>query len=354
METLVSSPSDIELNLLTEWGDPNTSSRTRKAAVYSVLVHVVVIAILVIFPPSVSQRPLETAQVHRTITPLIDPPTELTQKAPNHGKISKEFNAAEIEERPRVQLPPEIPSTSRKRPQNAAPIPAMTAPKPTPAVPLPEPPKLDTAAKEQPKSVLPQVAMAPPPPPPQIQTEEKPKIVLEAPSAAPAPPPPGQSKVPMPSSSVADAMRQVIRGNVSGAGMTVGDSDSPGQAGYGSGVNLPAKPGAPASQLQLLSDPMGVDFRPYLIRVLTSVKQHWLAVIPESVRMGRRGKVVLQFSIARDGQVPKLVIADASGADALDRAAVAGVSASVPFPPLPTEFKGDKIVLQFNFAYNSK
>jgi len=32
--------------------------------------------------------------------------------------------------------------------------------------------------------------------------------------------------------------------------------------------------------LQLLSDPLGVDFRPYLIRVLASVKQNWLAVIP--------------------------------------------------------------------------
>ena len=134
----------------------------------------------------------------------------------------------------------------------------------------------------------------------------------------------------------------------------VGDQDSPGQGGYGSGIHLPPSPGAPASQLQLLSDPMGVDFRPYLLRVLTTVKQHWLAVIPESVRLGRRGKVGLQFSISRDGQVPKLVIESPSGADALDRAAVAGVSASVPFPPLPAEFKGDKIVLQFNFAYNSK
>jgi outer membrane biosynthesis protein TonB len=46
------------------------------------------------------------------------------------------------------------------------------------------------------------------------------------------------------------------------------------------------------------------------------------------------------------------VIAEFSGADALDRAAVAGISAWVPFPPLPSEFKGDRIVLQMNFAYN--
>lgn len=135
--------------------------------------------------------------------------------------------------------------------------------------------------------------------------------------------------------------------------MVVGDADA-GGGGYSPGVNLPPAPGVPASQIQLLSDPMGVDFKPYLIRVLATVKQHWLAVIPESVRLGRRGKVAIQFSIDRSGGVPKLVIAAPSGADALDRAAVAGVSASVPFPPLPNEFKGDKIVLQFNFAYNSK
>ena len=245
-----------------------------------------------------------------------------------------------------------MPSTSRPRAEKAArlPIPAAAAPKPAPPVPLPEPPKIEATAKEPPKNVLPQVAAAPPP---QIQPEEKPKIMLETPSAAPTVPA-GQSKVPMPNTSMTETMRQALRGNVSGGGVVVGDQDSPGQGGYGSGVNLPPSPGAPASQLQLLSDPMGVDFRPYLIRVLTTVKQHWLAVIPESVRLGRRGKVAIQFSIARDGKVPKLVIASPSGADALDRAAVAGVSASVPFPPLPTEFKGDKIVLQFNFAYNSK
>jgi TonB family protein len=70
------------------------------------------------------------------------------------------------------------------------------------------------------------------------------------------------------------------------------------------------------------------------------------------VKLGRRGKVAIQFSIGRDGNVPKLVIATPSGADALDRAAVAGISASVPFPPLPSEYKGEIIKLQFNFAYN--
>jgi len=108
------------------------------------------------------------------------------------------------------------------------------------------------------------------------------------------------------------------------------------------------------SSLQLLSDPQGVDFKPYLIRILATVRRNWMAIIPESAHMGRRGKVLLQFIIDRNGGVPKLVIAMPSGAEALDRAAVAGVSASVPFPPLPTEFKGSEVRLQFAFSYNMK
>jgi TonB family protein len=99
---------------------------------------------------------------------------------------------------------------------------------------------------------------------------------------------------------------------------------------------------------------MGVDFRPYLLRILTTVRRNWMAVIPESVKLGRRGQVVIQFAISKDGRVPKLVIAMSSGADALDRAAVAGISASNPFPPLPAEFKGDQIRVQFTFSYNMR
>ena len=31
---------------------------------------------------------------------------------------------------------------------------------------------------------------------------------------------------------------------------------------------------------------MGVDFKPYLIRVLSAVKRNWMAVVPESARLG--------------------------------------------------------------------
>jgi len=106
------------------------------------------------------------------------------------------------------------------------------------------------------------------------------------------------------------------------------------------------------SNLQLRSDPQGVDFKPYLIEVLASVRRNWLAIIPEIARMGRRGLVVLEFSIDRQGAVPKFVIMEYSGTEAFDRAAVASVNASYPFPPLPQGFQGERIVVDFKFAYN--
>jgi TonB family protein len=129
--------------------------------------------------------------------------------------------------------------------------------------------------------------------------------------------------------------------------------DGVGAAAIG-GYSAPSK-GNIGSGLELLSDPEGVDFRPYLLQILNSVRRNWFAVIPESARLGlEKGRVALQFSISRQGDVPKLVISSSARSQPLDRASVAGVSASLPFPPLPADFKGDEIRVQFVFLYNVK
>lgn len=305
----------------------------------SILAHIALIGLLALVPPTVVEVQ-RTAELGR-VTPLIEPPTELTQKAPNRDKLSKEFKLPEIEPRARIQVPRAAPSTARAQAPRPALVPQPPAPKPAA---LPEPPKLEASA--QGPQVPPIVQPAP-----QIQPVEQPKITLE--NLPPPPPPvqPGRGQVPIPNPSVSEAIRQSVRGS-SGGGLTVGDLDLGGTGGVGEGVNLPPTPGVQASQLQLLSDPQGVDFRPYLIQVLAAVRRNWLAVLPESARMGRQGRVSIQFSISRTGTVPKLVISMGSGTDALDRAAVAGISASQMFPPFPPTFKGDRVVLQFNFAYN--
>ncbi|HYZ82770.1 MAG TPA: TonB family protein, partial [Bryobacteraceae bacterium] len=232
--------------------------------------------------------------------------------------------------------------------------PKFQAPKPQPGsqaapnVALPEAPEIQIAENRtggSPNPFLgnPNAATAPKVEPP----SEKPKIAFEKPgSMTGSMSGEGRVKIPQaPRNTVDEIIRSAPRG--SAPGTTVGDE---GTGGADSRSPLPGKLG---SAVELQSDTMGVDFGPYLIRVLSAVRRNWYAVIPESARFGRQGRVVIQFAIAKEGTVPKLVIAQSSGAEALDRAAVAGISASNPFPPLPPEFRGGQVRLQLVFTYNT-
>ncbi|HUS07448.1 MAG TPA: TonB family protein [Bryobacteraceae bacterium] len=189
------------------------------------------------------------------------------------------------------------------------------------------------------------ISPVPPIAPPQIVPEEKPKLAFETPQLATgAGRQNGLGKVPAaPKGTVDEAIAAMRKGQ---HGVVVGDPDDSVPS-----ARMSPAPGKLGSSIELLSDPMGVDFWPYLVKVLSAVRRNWYAVIPESAKMGRGGKVIIQFAISRDGSVPKLVIAVPSGAEPLDRAAVAGISASNPFPPLPPEFRGKQIALQFAFNY---
>jgi TonB family protein len=219
----------------------------------------------------------------------------------------------------------------------------------TPNLALPDAPALNPGLSAGTSAPPPGLGVPSAPVPPQIEPQEKPKLTFERPGT-----PTGQTglgRIPAPpKNTIEEAARQVARG--SRGGIVVGDIDG----GPGASPNSPAVPipGKMGSAVELMSDPMGVDFWPYLLRVLSSVRRNWYAVIPESAKLGRRGRTVIQFAISKDGSVPKLVIAAPSGAEALDRAAVAGISASNPFPPLPPEFRGGQIRLQFVFKYNVK
>ena len=338
METLVQAPveNEPELNLLlTDWGQDR--ARTRRARFLSMVLHVLAVAALILMPRSLMSPPERESS---RVTPLIEPLTELTQKAPNKGKISKEMTAEALAPRPRIQIPPSPPSTTRPpAPQNK--------PAQAPPAPLPEPPRIDAGIHEPTRALPGPPVVAPPP---QILPEEKTKLAFETPTAPP--PSGGKGRVQVPDTSVAGAIRSLARGGSEGA-LTVGDDTSDASlGGIGAGLRLPPSPGRPGSALQLLSDPMGVDFRPYLLQVLANVRRNWFAVYPESAKLGARGRVQIQFAISRDGSIPKLVIVMTSGAEALDRAAVAGISASNPLPPLPGEYAGTVIRLQFTFLYN--
>ena len=56
--------------------------------------------------------------------------------------------------------------------------------------------------------------------------------------------------------------------------------------------------------LDVLSDTMGVDFGPYLQRVLHDVRLNWYNLIPEVARapIMKKGKVTIEFAILKDGR----------------------------------------------------
>ncbi|MGD1098391.1 MAG: TonB family protein, partial [Bryobacteraceae bacterium] len=178
--------------------------------------------------------------------------------------------------------------------------------------------------------------------------KEKPKLAFESVGSAPRTAPNPNSQIPLPKTSVQEAVRGAAQPG--DGGIIVGDTGD--DLSILPNLSQPDAPGRVGSNLQLLSDAKGVDFKPYLIQILAAVRRNWLAIYPQSARMGRRGRVLIQFIVDRKGGVPKLVIADPSGTEAFDRAAVAGISASDPFPPLPADYKGDQIRLQLTFSYN--
>jgi TonB family protein len=106
--------------------------------------------------------------------------------------------------------------------------------------------------------------------------------------------------------------------------------------------------------LEVLSDTKGVDFGPYLSKVLQTVRKNWYSLIPDEARAPqmKSGKLAIEFAIKPDGNVAGMKITSSSGEVALDRAAWGGITASVPFSPLPTQFTGPYLALRFRFYYN--
>lgn len=148
-----------------------------------------------------------------------------------------------------------------------------------------------------------------------------------------------------PGSSIAQAARAVAE-NRGGGGS------------YGGGGDYGAGPGGTNARIfgnmEVLTDTQGVDFGPYLSRVLQAVRMNWYNIIPEEARppLLKKGKVSIEFVILPNGQVKGMNLIGPSGDTALDRAAWGGITASAPFAPLPNEFHGPYLGLRFHFYYN--
>jgi TonB family protein len=181
--------------------------------------------------------------------------------------------------------------------------------------------------------------------------------------SAPPPPPPNQNQIAKLQTPPPLTPEAAFGGGAKSAGSAIEQAARAAAAnrgGYGGGdggnygLGLGGKPTAAMGPLEVLSDTMGVDFGPYLQRVLHDVKVNWYNLIPESARapLMKKGKVTIEFAILKNGSVAGMRLVSTSGDVALDRGAWGGITGSNPFPPLPNEFGGQYLALRFAFYYN--
>ncbi len=104
----------------------------------------------------------------------------------------------------------------------------------------------------------------------------------------------------------------------------------------------------------ILTDTQGVDFGSWLRQIYFRVRDNWYPVIPEIIRSGTKGRVVIIFDVRSNGRIENLQVVRGSGLPSYDRAAISSLKLSEPFPNFPPAFNKDFITLQFTYLYNMR
>lgn len=315
------------LEKITQFEDERRWQRIREGIWISLLLHFVLFSGLTWIPRYVFHQPqlvdpFDAIKKRKDLTYLDELPDALKQiqKAkpkipalkPNESAVDKKtLEALKAIEKARPKAPEPAPAPQQ---QEAAPTPA----------PVPQ---------QQPQ---PQVATAPPP----VQAPQpNPQLQFDSPRAAPVPAKPNFS---LGSQNPADQLRQAMRES--------GHGESSGMQGPSLSQHSGADGGA-----QILSDTQGVDFGPYLQKVIRETYRTWDPLIPEEVNppILKRGQVEIVFTILPNGRLQPhaMLLTGRSGDVALDRAAWGSIEGA-DYPPLPREFHGPYLQLRFRFQYN--
>ena len=328
-------PDDVP-HLLIQLQDDLSRSRKREAVWLSIILHLFVIILLW------NSEKLMMLLPHRTVDLAIQANADQSKDAmflelpPDAQKLMRRPDAKVISDKDRIATSkaPQINREELKqilRSSRPGP-PGETAPQP-PA--QGQPPQNQSAQNQQPPAPQESSGFAQP------QASDQTARLQTPPQSRPVP---NFNAQMTPGSAIQQAEQAAAanRGGYGGAGQA-GEFGSPGRSG--------AKA---LDQAEILTDTMGVDFGPYLTRIVQIVKQNWYTLMPPSVYppILKQGKLAIEFVILKDGKVSGMAVRTPSGDVALDRAAWASITASTPFPPLPKEFPGQILGLRFYYFYN--
>jgi TonB family protein len=313
---------DLHLHLLDEdlAEDVISSYRRREAAWLSLVTHGILIGLLLLLPRWIGRQPVIVPLKEKAQTTFLTlPDDQLKVKTPPKTDQLSDKNRIAQSRTPSQEMLRKL--LDARRPG---------APKP------PSPPPGQQAMQQNPETQA-----APPVPqtqPAQPQTTAK----MEAP--APTPPQKSPFAIASPGASVSGAIHAAANGH-SGSGVEYGGGE------YGSVVHPRTER---REGMEILSDTMGVDFGSYMKRLHYTVQTHWDPLIPESALppVMKKGVVVIEFSITKNGRVEGMKLISSSGDVALDRAAWGAITDAIPLPNLPIQFAGDYFTIRARFYYN--
>ena len=318
--------------------------RRTKTLLISIGIHALLLVFLALNPEILTSTPKRIIKVmsqdydlsKQQVTELIAPPDALRSKPP----------APPPENKPLVQPP-------APRPESQPPQPPPPPPKPQPPPPVIGP---DDVLKEgarpdaQPKASRGDTTeQARAGSQPEQSTPEPPKQQPQPQQSENRPPQLARNTNPdaLRSPNLMDDADRIIRQQIEEG------RRRPSVQGPRTGLpNGQADPDFSTEEPKILSDTKGYDFGPYMNQVVNRVRYNWYANIPEIARFGKKGKVVIIFTIMHNGNIDNARIVGNSGTEPLDRAAFASITLSNPFPRLPAGFDGDHLDLQFTFLYN--
>jgi TonB family protein len=322
-------PDDVP-HLLIQLQDDLSRARKREAAWLSVILHLLVVILLWngerlvgLWPhaPVALELPSKV-QSDKDATFLELPPDEQKATRRPDSKIISDKDRIATSKAPQVNredLKKILESARRGRPGPMAPQPGAGA------TPPPQPQAAQNVPQQTPQNnPQPSSGFTPP-----QQTDQTARLQA---------PPEGGAKV-QPNFNIPMTAGSAIEQAAKAAAANRGRYGGGGEAGdYGANLNRGGfKALAPA---EILTDTMGVDFGPYLTRIVQVVKANWYNLMPPSVYppILKQGKLAIEFSILKNGTVSGMTLRTSAGDVALDRAAWASVTASNPFPPLPREY----------------
>ena len=205
---------------------------------------------------------------------------------------------------------------------------------PQPAAHSPAPSAAGCAGPRTPAAGAEPRPATPPPPPPSQQS------LLNEPSA---PHPTRRPNFDSGPQNAGDAIRQAERNAAQNpGGGTSGDY----------GQNAPSQHPAMGAGADILSDTMGVDFGPYMKRVIAATYRSWIPYHPDlpAAALDKQGRVGVRFKILPDGSVKEMTLEFPSGDVSLDRAGL-GIAGAAPPAPSPKTSKAF-LELRFGSYYN--